>query len=160
MSSPRSHALPPSDVGRTLYALAGLRITLGVIWLANLSWKLPPDFGKNDAEGLLYNFRRAEQHALIGPLRDLAQNVLIPHFTLFGWLVFLTELAAGVLLTLGLWTRLGALIGLAQSIVITLLIVKAPHEWLWTYVMFIAIGIVVLITPSGSRLSLDARRKR
>jgi uncharacterized membrane protein YphA (DoxX/SURF4 family) len=160
MSSAASEALRPGDIGRTLYALAGLRIMLGVIWLANLSWKLPPDFGKNDAEGLLYNFRRAEQYAVIGPLRDLAHDVLIPHFTLFGWLVFLTELTVGVLLTLGLWTRVGALIGLGQSIVITLLVVEAPHEWLWTYVMFIATGIVVLVTPSGSRLSLDARRRR
>jgi len=152
--------LSSGEAGRVLYALAGLRILLGVLWLANLSWKLPPDFGKNDPEGLLYNFRRAEHYAVIGPLRDIAREVLIPHFTLFGWLVFLAELAAGVLLLLGLWTRVGALIGLVQSIAITLLVVDAPNEWVWTYVMFIAIGIVVLVTPSGSRLSLDARRRR
>jgi thiosulfate dehydrogenase (quinone) large subunit len=152
--------LSSGEAGRVLYALAGLRILLGVLWLANLSWKLPPDFGKNDPEGLLYNFRRAEHYAVIGPLRDVAREVLIPHFTLFGWLVFLAELAAGVLLLLGLWTRVGALIGLVQSIAITLLVVDAPNEWVWTYVMFIAIGIVVLVTPSGRRLSLDARRRR
>jgi thiosulfate dehydrogenase (quinone) large subunit len=153
-------SLPPGEVVRVLYALAGLRILLGLLWLVNLSWKLPPDFGKHDPKGLLYNFRRAQQHALIGPLRSLASNVLIPHFTLFGWIVFLTELAAGALLLLGLWTRVGALIGLVQSIAITLLVVKAPNEWVWTYAMFVAIGIVVLVTPSGSRLSLDARRRR
>jgi len=152
--------LSSGEAGRVLYALAGLRILLGVLWLANLSWKLPPDFGKNDPEGLLYNFRRAEHYAVIGPLRDVAREVMIPHFTLFGWLVFLAELAAGVLLLLGLWTRVGALIGLVQSIAITLLVVDAPNEWVWTYVMFIAIGIVVLVTPSGRRLSLDARRRR
>ena len=140
--------LSPGEAGRTLYALAGLRILLGVLWLANLSWKLPPDFGKNDPEGLLYNFRRAEQYAVIGPLRTL-REVIIPHFTLFGWVVFLAELSAGVLLLLGLWTRVGALIGLVQSIVITLLVVRAPDEWVWTYVMFVAIGLVVLVTPSG-----------
>jgi thiosulfate dehydrogenase (quinone) large subunit len=147
------------EVVRTLYALAGLRILLGVLWLANLSWKLPPDFGKNDAEGLLYTFRLAEKHAVIGPLQDIMREVVIPHFTLFGWLVFLAELVAGVLLLLGLWTRVGALIGLMQSLAITLLVVRAPDEWVWTYVMFVAIGLVVLITPSGSRLSLDARRR-
>ena len=65
-----------------------------------------------------------------------------------------------MLLLLGLWTRVGALVGLVQSIVITLLVVQAPDEWVWTYVMFVAIGVVVLVTPSGSRLSLDARRRR
>jgi len=149
----------PGEAARALYSLAGLRILLGVLWLANLSWKLPPDFGKHDPEGLLYNFERAEQYAVIGPLRDFTREVVIPHFALFGWLVFLAELTAGVLLLLGLWTRVGALIGLIQSITITLLVVRAPNEWVWTYVMFVAIGLVVLVTPSGSRLSLDARRR-
>ena len=159
MSPAPLQPLTSGELVRTLYALAGLRILLGVLWLANLSWKLPPDFGKDDAEGLLYNFRLAEEHAVIGPLQDLTREVIIPHFTLFGWLVFLAELSAGVLLLLGLWTRVGALIGLVQSIAITLLVVRAPDEWVWTYVMFVAIGLVVLVTPSGSRLSLDARRR-
>lgn len=149
----------PGEAARTLYGLAGLRILLGVLWLANLSWKLPPDFGKHDPEGLLYNFERAEQYAVVGPLRDFTREVVIPHFTLFGWLVFLAELAAGLLLLLGLWTRVGALMGLIQSITIALLVVRAPNEWVWTYVMFVAIGLVVLLTPSGSKLSLDARRR-
>ena len=160
MSPAGAQPLSSGEAGRVLYALAGLRILLGVLWLANLSWKLPPDFGKNDPEGLLYNFRRAEHYAVIRPLRDVAREVLIPHFTLFGWLVLLAELTAGVLLLLGLWTRVGALIGLVQSIAITLLVVDAPNEWVWTYVMFVAIGIVVLVTPSGSRLSLDSHRRR
>ena len=157
----RSRSQPPAsgEIARTLYALAGLRILLGVLWLANLGWKLPPEFGKNDPEGLLYNFQLAEKYAVPGLLQDLTREVVIPHFTLFGWLVFLTELAAGVLLLLGLWTRIGALIGLVESIAITLLVVRAPDEWVWTYIMFVAIGLVVLVTPSGSRLSLDARRR-
>lgn len=86
-------------------------------------------------------------------------DVVIPHYTLFGWLVFLVELAAGVLLLLGLWSRVGALIGLTQTIAITVLAVRAPHEWVFTYVMFLAIGLVVLFTPSDRVLSLDARRR-
>ena len=157
--SPAASGPTPGEVVRTLYVLAGLRILLGVLWLANLAWKLPPDFGEDDPEGLLYSFRLAEEHAVIGPLQDLVREVVIPHFTLFGWLVFLAELAAGVLLVLGLWTRLGALLGLVKEVAITLLVVRAPEEWVWTYVLFVAVGIAVLVTPSGSRLSLDARRR-
>lgn len=159
MSSAAPEQPLPGEAARTLYGLAGLRILLGVLWLANLSWKLPPDLGKHDDEGLLYNFERAEQYAVVGPLRDFTREVVIPHFTLFGWLVFLAELTAGLLLLLGLWTRVGALMGLIQSITIALLVVRAPNEWVWTYVMFVAIGLVVLLTPSGSKLSLDARRR-
>jgi uncharacterized membrane protein YphA (DoxX/SURF4 family) len=133
---------------------------MGVLWLVNLGWKLPPDFGRDEPEGLLYSFERAADHAVIGPLRSLAEDVLIPHFTAFGWLVFVIELAAGVLLLLGLWSRLGAALGLAQAIAITLLVVDAPNEWLWGYLMFVAIHLVLLLTPAGERLSLDAWRRR
>jgi thiosulfate dehydrogenase (quinone) large subunit len=139
-----------------VWALAGLRILMGVLWLANLSWKLPPDFGRNDPEGLLYNFRRAEEHAVLPFLRSLVEDVVIPHFTLFGWLVFLVELTAGVLLTLGLFTRVGALVGSVEALIITLLVVRAPHEWFWTYAMFIAINLVLLLTPAAERVSVDA----
>ena len=141
------------------WTLAGLRILAGVIWLANLSWKLPPDFGKDDPEGLLYSFNRAEQYAVIGPLRDLVHDVVIPHFTFFGWLVFLVELVAGVLLTLGFMTRLGGLIGTVQAIIITALVVQAPNEWLWTYVMLVVLNSLSLFAPTNARLSVDRRRR-
>ena len=147
-----------------VWALVGLRIFMGVLWLDNLLWKLPPDFGRDAAEGLLYNFRRAEEHAVLPFLRSFVHDVVIPNYTLFGWLVFLVELTAGILLTLGLFTRVGALVGSVQALIITLLAVRAPHEWFWTYAMFIAINLVLLLTPAAERLSVDAwlsrRRER
>lgn len=141
------------------WALAGLRVLVGVLWLSNLSWKLPPDFGRDDPRGLLYSFRLAEHHALVGPLRDMMSNVVIPHFTTFGWLVFLTELTAGLLLLLGWHTRLGALIGTGQAIAITALVSAAPGEWRWGYLMLIALSAVPLLGVSDLRLSLAARRR-
>jgi hypothetical protein len=40
------------DTERTELALAVLRIFIGSLWLANLSWKLPPHFGRNEPRGL------------------------------------------------------------------------------------------------------------
>jgi thiosulfate dehydrogenase [quinone] large subunit len=137
------------------WGLAGLRIFMGVLWLANEAWKLPPDFGRDDTGGLLDNFRVAEQDAVFGFLRTFVRDVVIPNYTAFGWLVFLVELAAGVLLTLGLFTRLGALIGSVQALIITLLVVQGPDEWFWTYAMFIAIHVVLFFTPCAERLALD-----
>ena len=146
-------------------ALVGLRIFMGVLWLVNLSWKFPPDFGRDAPKGLLYSFRQAQDHAIVGFLRSFVHDVVIPHFTLFGWLVFLVELTAGVLLALGLFTRVGALVGSVEVLIITLLVVQAPNEWFWTYAMFFAINLVLLLTPAaGERLSVDAwlarRRER
>lgn len=154
--SPRSTVID----GRALLVLAGARMVLGALWLANLAWKLPPDFGRDDPEGLLYNFELAAEHAIGAPLRALAEDVLIPHFTLFGWMLFLVELAVGLSLLLGLWTRVGAMLGVLQSVAITLLVVRAPDEWVWTYVLLVVLGLVVALTPSAARLSLDARLGR
>jgi thiosulfate dehydrogenase (quinone) large subunit len=147
-------SLPGVDA---VWALVGLRIFMGVLWLENLTWKFPPEFGRDNPKGLLYSFRQAEDHAVLGFLRSFVHDVVIPHFTLFGWLVFLVELTAGALLTLGLFTRLGALVGSVEVLIITLLVVQAPNEWFWTYAMFFAINLVLLLTPAAAdRLSVDA----
>jgi uncharacterized membrane protein YphA (DoxX/SURF4 family) len=149
------------DAARMALVFAGLRIFVGVIWIANLSWKLPPDFGRHDARGLLYSVELAHRWALVGPLRDLVGSVVIPHFTLIGWLVFGIELSAGVLLTLGWKTRLGALLGTAESIAITLLVGRAPTEWFWGYAMFVVLNVLPLVVPADARLSIaSARRTR
>lgn len=141
-------------------ALAGLRLFTGVLWLANLAWKLPPGFGRDDPEGLLYSFRRAEADAVLPFLRDWMGSTVIPHFTLFAALVFSVELVAGALLTLGLWARVGALLGTGQALIITLLVVRAPHEWAWTYAMLILLNLVCLVAVTDGRLSATPLLRR
>jgi len=140
---------------RMAATLAALRILVGLLWLTNLLWKLPPDFGRNDPRGLYHYLVVADQHAL-GPVRTLAHHVLVPHATAAGWLVFTVELIAGLLLLLGWHTRIGAALGLAQAIVITLMVAGAPGEWRWGYVMLIALNAVPLAAPANLRLSVDA----
>jgi uncharacterized membrane protein YphA (DoxX/SURF4 family) len=149
-----------ADVDRMALVLAALRIFVGIIWLANLSWKLPPDFGRDQPRGLLYSFREAEHWAIVGPLRHVMRSEVIPHFTLFGWIVFLVELTAGILLTAGLATRLGALIGTGQAVIITVLVGRAPTEWIWGYAMFVLLNALPLVTRSNARLSVDRLRGR
>ena len=145
---------------RTGLALACLRIFMGVLWLSNLTWKLPPDFGRDQPRGLMYSFHQAAHHAVSEPLRRLVADTVIPHFTLFGWVVFGIELVAGALLLLGWHTRVGAVVGLAQSIAITLLTIRAPNEWAWGYALFVAVSLMLALVPSSTRLSLDRRQGR
>jgi thiosulfate dehydrogenase (quinone) large subunit len=140
---------------RIAWVFVSLRVFMGVLWLSNLSWKLPPDFGRNDPRGLMYSFRQAEQYALSEPLRRLMAHVVIPHFTLFGWQVFLVELVAGVLLLLGWHTRVGAVIGLLQAIAITVLTVRAPNQWFWGFALFVAVSLVLVVVPCNMRFSVD-----
>ena len=138
--------------------LAALRVFAGLIWLANLTWKLPPSFGRNDARGLLYSFRVAEHWAVVQPLRHAVRSVVIPHFTLFGWIVFSVELAAGVLLTFGVAARIGALIGTGQALIISALVAAAPKEWVFGYAMFVTLNALPLIAPTTERLTLRHAR--
>jgi hypothetical protein len=140
---------------RVLLTLAGVRIFMGVFWLVNLLWKLPTDFGKGDYWGLPRTFELARTHAFSPPLRRLADDVLIPHMTVFGWVIFLMGLFTGLSLVLGLLTRVGAALGLLQAIAITLLVANAPGEWLYGYLMLILLSALMLLLPVSRRLSID-----
>ncbi len=145
---------------RSELTFAALRVLMGVLWLANLAWKLPPDFGRDQPRGLMYSFRQAEHHAIGEPLRRFMAHVVIPHFTIFGWQVFVVEAVAGVLLLLGWHTRIGAVVGLLQAIAITVLTVRAPNQWSWGFVLFIAVSLVLVVAPANARWSLDRRQGR
>ena len=43
-------------------ALAVLRILAGLMWLANVIWKWPPDFGENGRTGLYFWTHQAVDH--------------------------------------------------------------------------------------------------
>ena len=139
---------------------AGRRYLLGVVGLPTLWCMRPPYVGRHDPRGLLYSFHQAEQYAVGEPLRRFMGHVVIPHFTLFGWQVFLVEAVAGVLLLLGWHTRIGAVIGLFQAIAITLLTARAPNQWFWGFVLFIAVSLLIAVVPSNRHLSLDRRQGR
>ncbi len=149
-----------AEFARMASVLALLRMFMGVLWIANLWWKRPPDFGRDQPRGLLFSFQQAERYAVWTPLRHIMRDVVIPHFTLFGWEVFLIEATAGTLLLLGWHTRVGALVGTVQASSITVLMVEAPHEWFWGYAMFVLLNLALLVAPSNLRLSLDHRQGR
>ena len=136
-------------------ALAGIRVLVGVIWLENLRWKLPPDFGNDRSDGLLHYLRLGADHGL-QPFAWVASEVLVPHPAAAGWVIFSVELIAGVLLFLGYRTGFGAVLGTAMAIVIAALVGPAPGSWHWGYVMLVALNVAVLAGPANLRLSVDA----
>ena len=145
---------------RVLLTLAGMRALMGLLWISQLFAKLPPGFGRHDRDGLMHTFQLAEHHAVIGPLRDLVRRLVIPHFTFFGWLVFLVELTAGVLLLAGFHTRVGAFIGLGVALVMVVFLGPTPHTWSFALILLVAWHVVLLATPCARRLSFDDRLGR
>jgi thiosulfate dehydrogenase [quinone] large subunit len=145
---------------RVLVTLAGMRALMGAVWLSLLVGKLPPHFGRHDRDGLRHTFEVARQHAVTGPLRGLVHRLVIPHFTLFAWIVFLLELTAGLLLVTGFYTRAGAWLGLGLALVTVVFLGNAPHNWRFALVLLVAWHVVLLATPCARRLSLDDRLGR
>lgn len=141
---------------RFVAVFAVARIALGLYWLYEQHWKLPPDFGLHDPRGLMFAFEQSIEYPTLDLYRAFLQDLVVPHFHLFGWLVFLTETAIGLSLVLGAATRAGALLGVAQAV--NLLVAQgSTPEGAWIYVAILAANLLVLFTPSNRRFSVDSR---
>src|SRR5437868_3755919 len=123
-------------------ALAGGRIALGAYWLWEQHWKLPPEFGIHETRGLMYSFQSSIDHPTLGLYRTFLQDLVVPNFYLFGWLVFVSETAIGLSLSLGLLTKAGGLLGTLESINL-LLAQGATEEGPWLYLGLIAANLAV-----------------
>jgi uncharacterized membrane protein YphA (DoxX/SURF4 family) len=138
--------------------LAVLRIIAGLLWLAHVWWKVPPDFGESRRTGLWFWTHLAVDHPVFPPYSWLVEHVVLPNFTAFGWLVLVVETLLPVLLLTGTAVRLAALIGIGQSLAIGMSVAEAPNEWPWAYAMMIGIHVVLLLGPSALYASVDAVR--
>lgn len=140
----------PLDSRLTRACLAFVRIGFGFLWLTQLTWKVPPEFG-----ALRFFTAAAYTHPVFPPYGWVVEQVIIPNFTFFAYVTVLTEAALGAFLILGLFTRLWALIGLAQTVLIALSIINLPHEWSWAYYMMAMGHLAILATAAGRTFGLD-----
>lgn len=139
----------------TRVVLAGVRIAVGLMWLQNVNWKRPPDFGQAAGNGL-YNFTSdAVKHPVLGVFSWLVQNVIYPNFVFFGWVVLIAEFCLGAFLLVGFLTRFWAAIGILQTVAITLSVLNTPAEWQWSYYLMFAAQFVILATAVGRIAGVD-----
>ncbi|MEJ7633191.1 hypothetical protein [Aeromicrobium sp.] len=139
-------------------AAASLRVLLGLLWLYNVSWKRAPDFGQEAGNGLFKFTSYAVSHPVLPPYSWVIENVVLPQFEFFGWLVLAAETALAVLLMTGTWVRAAAVLGIAQSIAIALSVAYAPDEWPWSYWLMIGAHALILFSSAGRVLSVEAIR--
>ena len=140
------------------WGLALLRVTAAAVWFHEAWWKFPPRF-----DIFRSWVERPLEFPVFGPWNWFVETVVLPNFTVFAWLTYLTEAALAGFLAVGLLTRLWALVGVAQSLAIywsasNFFVVGEEGqlaEWDFAYIMMIAIHATLALTAAGRHLGLD-----
>lgn len=135
-----------------------LRVLLGLMWLHNVSWKRPPDFGEDSDRGLYHFTGLAVSDPVFPPYSRLVEEVVLPGIEVFGWGVLAAETAVAVMLLTGAWVRAAAALGVAQSVAIALSVAAAPNEWPWSYWLMIGAHLAILLSSAGRVFAVDAVR--
>ena len=154
------HTIPnqrtPSHLGNW-----GLRLLIGCMWWQQTLWKLPPFYTDQPQEpfgttGLAYWMGLMGKHAAVPLQADFVNNIVLPHFYLFAPLVYGAEVLTAVSLILGLFVRLGGLIGALQIANLWLGLYSAPGEWPWTYFFLLLLMASFAVHHYGRSLGIDA----
>lgn len=154
MSSPRFDALDERARG---IALGVARITVGLMWLANLHWKVPPTFGEDTGGGLYKYAASVSRNSPFAPFTWVTEEIILPNFQLFGWITLLSELAIAALLLSGYLTRIAALAGALMTVPIFLSVIyyDRADEWSWSYLLMFAAHLFVYGSLAGRHLGVD-----
>jgi len=155
----------PAALGR---GLAALRIFVGAIFFANGLAKVTGErdiaFGwyrgflivRDEARGIL-DFevnKRDERGTLVPYLKDLVNDVILPNWDVFQWVVTYTELGIGLLLLLGLLTRGASLVGLLFQLFLAL-VYFSSNRWMFEQPHEYVPLVILAIVPSGRFWGID-----
>ncbi|MFZ0504979.1 MAG: hypothetical protein WAM44_14765, partial [Chthoniobacterales bacterium] len=80
----------------------------------------------------------------------------LEHYHFFAPQVYILEVLVALSLVIGLFTRLGAVLGALMAINLWLGLYRSPGEWPWSYFFLIIMQIMFLVQRPGRSLGLDA----
>jgi uncharacterized membrane protein YphA (DoxX/SURF4 family) len=135
------------------------RLFIGGLWWQQTLWKLPPTYTDSPdgvSGGLHYWIGEMVQYAAFGWQSWLVEHIIQPHFYVFAPQVYATEVLIAVSLLLGVFTRVGAVLGALMATNLWLGLYRAPYEWPWTYFFLITLQTTFAVFHAGCSLGLDA----
>lgn len=142
-------------------AVAVLRIFFGLVYFTNGLSKFVPGIAHLPGGFFLIDSKIAKRiiqhnaaHHPIGLYHDLVFNVFVPNWNVFGPLVGVAEMAAGLLLILGLAAGAGALLAALLSLHIQFSDATGP--WLYEYAVEWVPLLCLVFMRAGSTWGLDA----
>ena len=161
--------LNPTSARHLAQGMAAIRILFGATYLSNglaklfefdhihIGWYVANLIDRADARFILnaeVNHNARHRVLLVG---RIANRLLLPHWGTFQWALTGVEILAGVLLVVGLWSRLGALIALVPAAFL-FFVYFANNRWAPEQPLEVVPLIVLAIVPSGLAWGLDGRR--
>jgi len=141
------------DDAGTRWGPTVLRWTAALLWLANVNWKVPANFGRSgDRCVALCRYVEAGAEFPVAPGSAwFFEHVASPNLAAFGWITVITESVLVVLLISGRFVRSAAVLGMVMSAGIGLAVANADGEWYWSYILMIALHLAILVTASTAR---------
>lgn len=141
------------DASTSSWGPSAVRYTAALLWLANVSWKVPPAFG--DTGGGCRGLCRYVQYGIDYPVFPgsawFMETIVQPNFAVFGWVTLLTEASLAAMLLSGRFLRTGAVVGILMSLGIMASVGNAPDEWYWSYLLMVGLHLGVLVLAPSTR---------
>lgn len=168
----QSEAIAAIATGRWFgWAMAALRVFFGVVFLHNGLAKILPAIpglwpdtalgfvinaeGGRSAESIIRYEVITQQHP-VEPYRAFVEQVVLPNFGFFGFSIGLVETVVGILLILGLFTPIAALV--AAGMVLHLQFATLWNDkWIYEYSVEWVPLLCLAVFRAGRWHGLDAR---
>ena len=133
-----------------------VRVLIGCLWFQGMLWKLPLPV----SDGLQYWTEQETTHAAFAFHRTFMKDVVLPHMSVFGPIVFLAELVFAGSMILGLAVRFVGVLGAVYTLQLWLGLYGSPSEWPWTYMCLAMLMLLFVLDAAGRSLGLDAWLRR
>src|SRR5262249_51786402 len=146
---------PAQRTGRLL-GIWLARMLVGCLWFQGMLWKLPLPV----SDGLQYWTEQESTSAAFEFHRTFMKDVVLPHMTIFGPIVFLAELVFAGSMLLGLAVRFVSVLAIAYALQLWLGLYGNPSEWPWTYMCLALLTFLFAVEGVGRSLGMDAWLRR
>ncbi len=137
--------------------IGSTRVLVALMWLANVHWKVPPNFGEDTGGGLYKYSLSVTRNSPFAPFTWVTEEIILPNFQLFGWFTLIVEIALPLLLLIGYKTKLVSLagVGLAIPIMLSVIYYDRADEWSWAYLLMIGAHLLLYASDAGKFMGLD-----
>ena len=140
-------------------AVACLRMFASLAWLSSAlvgkDAKLATSF--LSGAGLTQRVSDTFIHSAVAPIvSEFLQNIVLPHAHLFAILIGVGDLAIGVSLALGLFTRVGGAFAILRAGVNIAIGAGLGMDTIGFNAMLAFVGAVAIVTAAGRRFGVDA----